>query len=348
MKVPLVAVFTLCMFFNTVSMEHGFEMETKPRQFHWAAAVELDTQETNIRQHSPCHKNQNNNQNWFDPGLDEKKMHTFYKDAVLSLEEKIITRYGYGVDSYTLEGPNPLGTSITTISSQGKFSILTTDKNNKKLKQSLCYRGSLSAVALSSDNILAINGPSPESGYFFELYQVGSEHYKGFFGGMKERPALTSLGSSTVTGLGLLFKRMMFAHPELLYCVDLKNKLRAVRYDSEQKLITANKNVPLPRGKNQRVKCFALDSMRENNAVLVDNLDDIYFIVTHNSHLNQWQFKKLKTLTALLELVKDKVPVHDLRLKYVKLKNAVCFFGFAVPKGKELLLSFKLIDTHPA
>lgn len=139
---------------------------------------------------------------------------------------------------------------------------------------------------------------------------------------------------------------MMFAHPELLYCVDLKNKLRAVTYDSDQKLITANKNVPLPRGKQQRVSCFALDNMRPNNALLVDNSHDIYFIVTDDVHFNQWQFKKLSTIAALLQSAHNKVPTDDLRFKYVKLKNGICYFGFAASEKKELLLSYKLMDAH--
>ncbi|BDC34407.1 hypothetical protein Noda2021_03650 [Candidatus Dependentiae bacterium Noda2021] len=94
-------------FFNVCSMEHRIEMVAKPQPFKNAASIGLDTQEPHIIECMPYHKYQNNNQNWFDPGIDVKRIRGYYKEAQLLLEEKIITRYGYDVENYTLEGPNP-------------------------------------------------------------------------------------------------------------------------------------------------------------------------------------------------------------------------------------------------
>lgn len=340
-------VIDACAMEKNVNLTEGIELPecssslstiNKEQLLSLVATMNCDNDDICVATQQKCHCYENSSQNWFaiiNSNYHAKKK--LYKRSLDTLPPCVANHITY-INKFLIEGPNPAGITVTTVESGGIHCINAFYENNRNDFAAI-YNGSVLSLALSSDNILAISGPHQE-GFYFSLYKIATEVHKEFFSKERIRPKLIKLAIKSHPNLGLLFKKMTFIKPNLLWCIDLKNKLRAVYFDKEHRVITHNDWIVLPEGKKQRVKFFSSDPANRQYTLLVDSADDIYAgVITQK----EYALKKIRTVQSLINQIKTKKYLQYPNLTDVRLANKKCFFTFTqVDEKTEVSFKFDL------
>lgn len=289
---------------------------------HSLSCLTYDNDDYAISHKKECDPCENDSQNWFaDISDNYKAKKKLYKQSFYTMPT-VIKDHSCPVSKFLVDGPNHSGTTVTYIESRGTYCLNVFNKHSNSVP--LTYAGSILSMALSADTKLALCGPHLQ-GFYFAVYDIIFKPDKPLLGKKREVPQLVNSGLSYAQDLGLLFKKMTFMTPEMLWCVDLKNKLRRVCLDYKTSCVTSNDLIPLPLGKNHRVAFFASDPASRQHILLVDNYSDIY---TGMVLQDRYLLKKLRTLSSIIATVKEQDKPLLCCLKEVRLANNKCFFIF--------------------